>query len=225
MNADGAPVVPEPCRVLAYQNQLDRAQPHGATRDDIYVAGSKVHLPNASGKGSGGEWSFDSVFGPDTLPISVARAAVPAAVDAVLSGLNYLLLVIGASGSGKAELLEGISPASGGGGDEARWEGLAENLIKALYAGVRDSLDRGPVGASCRLQLQFLHIVEERVQDLLEPDCHSHDLVIIEDEEAGTVVRGSDPEELKGEAHAVGAPSGWGTRGWRHVWDPGWGWG
>jgi hypothetical protein len=206
MSADGAPVVPEPCRVLAYQNQLDRAQAQGANRDDILIVGSKVFLPNASTKGAGGEWSFDRVFGKDTLPITVARAAVPAAVDAVLTGLNYLLLVLGASSSGKAELLEGTSPS--GGGDESRWEGLAENLIKALYAGVRDTLDRGASGTFCRLQLQFLHIAEERVQDLLEPDCHSHDLELVEDEEAGTRVRDAEPEELKGEAHAVGAPRG-----------------
>ena len=196
--------MPERCRVVAYQNQLDRtALARGVKKDDLYLSGSKVTIPNRAGvKGtSGNEFVFDSAFGPDTLPKSVARTAVPAAVDSVLGGLNHVLLVLGASGSGKAEMLEGTSAA---GSEDGRWEGLVEHLIKALYVGVREVLERSPTGSVFRLQLQFLHIVEERVQDLLEPDCHTHDLELMDDEETGTLVRDAEPEELKGEAHAIG---------------------
>eukprot|EP00967_Tisochrysis_lutea_P132405 scaffold231077_cov30-Tisochrysis_lutea.AAC.6 len=202
MSGEVVPALPERCHVIAYQNQLDRMPlPPGASRNDLFIVGAKVSLPGKEGRASADDYVFDSAFGPDTPPSSIGSFAVSAAVDSVLSGLNHILLVLGSSNSGKTELLEGTG---GAGGEASRWEGLVEQLIKSLYVGVRDTVQHGPAGTRCRLQFQFLHIAEERVQDLLEPDCHTHDLELMDDEESGILIRDAVPEELKGEAHAIG---------------------
>lgn len=192
---------PERVRVVAYQNHLDRTPlPHGANRNDLFISGCKVSQPTGSGSGSEDrDFTFDAAFGPETVPVSVVRSEVPLAVDAFLDGINAVLLVLGASGSGKDELLAG-TPATGG---AERWEGLVEHLIRSVYAALRESGEGGVASGAARLQLQFLHIDSERVQDLLEPDCHSHNLQLADDDEAGTLVREARPEVLKGEAHAI----------------------
>ena len=83
---------------------------------------------------------------------------------AVMASRRVLLLV-GQSDSGKAELMHGV-PA---GPKNAAFNGIAERVITTVYGHLGDDID------NVRLNLQHLNLTQERIQDLMQPDCHSHD--------------------------------------------------
>ena len=110
-------------------------------------------------------------------------------------------LCSGRSGWGSRELVHGLGPA------EAERKGLLvarprQELLEATYNQLpSDSLSSAEDRFSVRMQ--FLSIVEERVQDLLQPNCHAHDLQIVDRAGGGAEVVGADEVELKSASQGI----------------------
>ena len=172
----------EPCRVAAYQNPLG-PQARGQVLEDLLVSDRKVVVLDRSrggglgGRSGGNEFQFDAVHPASTPTADVAADALGPLVDALCAGVNGILFVLGSSASGHQELIEGSAaqPDDVMGAGAARWSGLAEAMVEAVYAQLSAA---GATGFSLRLQL--LNLNEDRLQNLLQPDCHAHDLPLHE---------------------------------------------
>ena len=182
---------PRPCDVRVYQNPLSQAAP---TRDksDFYINQNKITVVDADNKQTSNAFEFETVYEKDVPPATVADDALAQLVPAFCKGVNGVLLLVGQSDSGKAELMHGV-PA---GPKNAAFNGIAERVITTVYGHLGDDIDH------VRLNLQHLNLTQERIQDLMQPDCHSHDLPL-RDEADGVFVDGAVPGVLKGQPMAV----------------------
>ena len=181
---------PRPCDVRVYQNPLSQAAP---TRDksDFYINQNKITVVDADNKQTSNAFEFETVYEKDVPPATVDDALAQL-VPAFCKGVNGVLLLVGQSDSGKAELMHGV-PA---GPKHAAFNGIAERVITTVYGHLGDDDD------NVRLNLQHLNLTQERIQDLMQPDCHSHDLPL-RDEADGVFVDGAVHGVLKGQPMAV----------------------
>ena len=203
--AENIGVEPQPCTVSVYHAQPLVGVARGE-KDDLFFAPKKVTIVGLEGKQagraskSGTDFDVDLAHGPSTAPATVAQGVVPHLVSAAVGGVNGLLLVLGQSGSGKTELVHGV--AADAAGPAGPWEGLAERCIEQLFDSLpSDSLSMAEARHTVRMQ--FLNVAEERVQDLMQPNCHAHDLAIAERPENGCEVPGADEVELGSKAQGV----------------------
>ncbi|KAL1520150.1 hypothetical protein AB1Y20_023621 [Prymnesium parvum] len=188
--------LPEPCAVTVYHRRapLDPSQP-----DDVFVSGGKVTLirsPNDKHAPSA-EFEFARVLRPDAPPEAATAEALRSAVSSAKSGVNALLLALGHSHSGKAELVHGMDV--GAGGLASAGSSLAEGSIKALFDEIAPHVDGRPTKVSMR----FVNVSEERVQDLLRPDSHAHNLQLDIIPSSGVEVVGAPFRPVGSEAIAM----------------------
>ena len=212
-------VEPQLASVAVYQagKLIAPATRAGAEANDIYIQDKKVVVLGLDADGgeqqraTGGaasdpssqtEFVFDNTYNGDVLPSAIAQESLMPLVQAAVRGVHGLLLVLGQSGSGKSELVHGLEPAEAERKGLPSWHGLANELLEATYNQLpSDSLSSAEDRFSVRMQ--FLSIVEERVQDLLQPNCHAHDLQIVDRAGGGTEVVGADEVELKSAAQGI----------------------
>ena len=208
--------LPERAEVTVYQSNLAPAA-RGGEKNDIYIAGNKVVLlgldgspnggaPGAEPTGGGGnEFEFSATYGPDVRPNVVAQNVLAPLAQSLVRGINGLVVVIGQTGSGKTELTRG------GGQPNFTFDGLTERALEEVYALLPEEAEAAPnamggvgaLGPRHVLNMRYLNIFEERVQDVLQSDCHAHDLELL-DEPHGVVAVGVVPGELKNKSHALG---------------------
>tara|TARA_B110001452_G_C15209963_1_gene419692 strand:+ start:489 stop:1490 length:1002 start_codon:yes stop_codon:yes gene_type:complete len=206
----------ERAEVTVYQSSLAPAAQR-AEKNDIYIAGNKVVLlglegspgggaPGAEPTGGGGnEFEFSATYGPDVRPNVVAQNVLAPLAQALVRGINGLVVVIGQTASGKTELMRG------GGPPNFTFDGLTERALEEVYALLPEEAEAAPnaaggagaMGPRHVLNMRYLNIFEERVQDVLQSDCHAHDLKLL-DEPHGVVAEGVVPGELKSKPHALG---------------------
>jgi hypothetical protein len=168
-------------------------------KDDLYLKDGKVVVlgvealegetkEEAEAKA---EFMMDETYASGTTPNVVAQSALQPMAAAAVHGVNGLLLVLGATSSGKAQMVHGLDAAEAERVGASAWSGLIEELIDAIYVAMpSDSLSVAEERFS--LRMQFVSIVQERVQDLLQPNCHAHDLKIIERAGHGCEILGAD---------------------------------
>ena len=217
--------LPERAEVTVYQSNLASAA-RGGEKNDIYIAGSKVVLlgldgspgagaPGAEPTGGGGnEFTFSAAYGPDVRPNVVAQNVLAPLAQALVRGINGLVVVIGQTGSGKTELMRGGGPAN------FTFDGLTERALEEVYALLPEEAEAAPNSTAAAgrggggggggaggprhvLNMRYLNIFEERVQDVLQSDCHAHDLELLDDPH-GVVAVGVVAGELKSKPHALG---------------------
>ena len=136
------------------------------------------------------EFDFDATHGSDATPSEVTQAAVQPLTQATVAGINSLLLVLGAGTSGKSELVHGQDESKG------EWNGLMEAAIESLFNALpSDALSEAE--NLYRVRMQFLSVYHERVIDLLQPNCHAHDLPLKARAGAGIEVIGADEVEVE----------------------------
>lgn len=154
-----------------------RAPPDGVT-DDLLVSGSKVTVLSKI-EPSSETFEFPEVLGPDASAEAVCTEALDRLVPAMWQGMNCLLIVLGHGRSGKTELVHG-----GGADGSVPTVGLAEACIRELFSQVA-------LSPGVQIGMRFLNITDEKVQDLLQPDCHHHNLRLEEVASSGVEVVGA----------------------------------
>ena len=175
-------------------------------QDDLYIKDQKVVILGVDSEGNeaekeakGAEFSFSETHPADSPPSGLVQSSILPLAQAAVRGVNGLLLVLGQSGSGKSELMHGVEA---GGEGQQNWNGLVQECLASLYTALpSDNLSAAESMFSVRVQ--FLSIVEERVQDLLQPNCHAHDLQLVERAGTGIEVVGADEVEIKGASQGV----------------------
>lgn len=181
--------------------------PLGQRTDDLYIKDRKVvvlgidedgneeELPPGpiSGSQKGTEFLFSEAYDNEAQPSALTQTVLQPLGQAAVRGINGLLLLLGQTGSGKTEMMHGTETNQG----ERGWGGVVEKVLEALYASMpSDSISAAEDMYSVRMQ--FLSIVHERVQDLLQPNCHAHDLELVERTGTGIEVVGADTVEISG---------------------------
>ena len=118
----------EKAEVTVYQNTLAPAG-RGGEKNDIYLSGPKVVLlgldgnPSTSAEG-GNEFTFTATYGPDARASTVAQSVLAPLAQALVRGVNGVVLLLGHTGSGKQELMRGGGVTSGA------WDGLVERAVQ-----------------------------------------------------------------------------------------------
>ena len=141
----------------------------------------------------GTEFLFSEAYDNEAQPSALIQTVLQPLGQAAVRGINGLLLLLGQTGSGKTEMMHGTETNQG----ERGWGGVVEKVLEALYASMpSDSISAAEDMYSVRMQ--FLSIVHERVQDLLQPNCHAHDLELVERTGTGIEVVGADTVEISG---------------------------
>ena len=184
--------VSEKASVTVYQNTLAPAG-RGGEKNDIYLSGAKVVLlgldgnPSTAAEGGSNEFTVTATYGPDARPSTVATSVLAPLAQALVRGINGVVLLLGHTGSGKLEIMRG------GGQNSGTWDGLVERAVEEVYALLPEDgvvAQQGEGAARHVLSMRFLNLTEERVQDLLQSDCHAHDLELL-DEPHGVVANGT----------------------------------
>ena len=191
--------VSEKASVTVYQNTLAPAG-RGGEKNDIYLSGTKVVLlgldgnPSTAAEGGSNEFTVTATYGPDARPSTVATSVLAPLAQALVRGINGVVLMLGHTGSGKLEMMRGGGLTSG------TWDGLVERAVEEVYALLPEDgvvAQQGGEGAARHVvNMRFLNLTEERVQDLLQSDCHAHDLELL-DEPHGVVANGTVAGELE----------------------------
>ena len=193
---------PQPTVVSVYHAvKVAPPLPRGENTDDLYIKDGKVIVLGVDSEGNetatsgsgakGTEFSFVETHDSTTPPSVLAQTTLQPLAQAAVRGVNGLLLVLGQTGSGKTQLMHGTETSEG----ERTWRGIVEQLLESLYAALpSDSLTAAEDIFSVRVQ--FLSIVNERVQDLLQPNCHAHDLQLVERVGSDVEVVGADEMEI-----------------------------
>ena len=209
---------PQRCRVVAYQ-AVSLVGTAKGEKDDLYITPQKVVVLGlgaeagavggvATADGKDSEFLVDETYGPNVQPLDVAQSVVPQLTRSAARGANGLLFVLGESGSGKTELMHGtgtapdFASASAAGQPSVKWEGLVERAINEIFEEIT-TYEAANQQAAHVVRMQFLNIVEERVQDLLQPNCHAHDLSLVERADVGTEVPGAYQVELSSKAQGL----------------------
>jgi len=209
---------PQRCRVVAYQ-AVPLVGTAKGEKDDLYITPQKVVVLGlgaeagavggvATADGKNSEFLVDETYGPNVQPLDVAQSVVPQLTRSAARGANGLLFVLGESGSGKTELMHGtgtapdFASASAAGPSSVKWEGLVERAIDEIFEEIT-TYEAANQQAAHVVRMQFLNIVEERVQDLLQPNCHAHDLSLVERADVGTEVPGAYQVELSSKAQGL----------------------
>ena len=136
------------------------------------------------------EFDFDATHGSDALPSEVTQAAVQPLTQATVAGINSLLLATGAGTSASRSSWHGQDESKG------EWNGLMEAAIESLFNALpSDALSEAE--NLYRVRMQFLSVYHERVIDLLQPNCHAHDLPLKARAGAGIEVIGADEVEVE----------------------------
>ena len=202
LTVDAIGFEPQPSHVVAYHAQQLVGTARGE-RDDLYITPKKVVVLGEDKSHGDTEFVFDETFGSNISPLVVTQSVLPTLVHSLLQGVNGLLLVLGQSNSGKSELAHGAGPStSSAAGGAAAWDGLAEHAISDIFDALpSDTLSQAEDRYSVRMQ--FINIVEERVQDLTQPNPHAQDLELHERPDFGTEVVGADEFQLKSKAQGL----------------------
>ena len=135
--------ISERAEVTVYQNTLTPSG-RGIEKNDIYLNGPKVVLLGLDGDpstaaSSGNEFTVTTTYGPSERPSTVAQSVLAPLAQALVRGVNGLVLCLGSSGSGKTELLRGGGTTSGG------WDGMCERAVEELYQLLPEEMPtRGP---------------------------------------------------------------------------------
>ena len=188
----------EKASVTVYQNTLAPAG-RGGEKNDIYLNEAKVVLlgldgnPSTAAEGGSNEYTVTATYGPDARPSTVATSVLAPLAQALVRGINGVVLLLGHTGSGKLEMMRG------GGQNSGTWDGLVERAVEEVYALLPEDgvvAQQGEGAARHVLSMRFLNLTEERVQDLLQSDCHAHDLELL-DEPHGVVANGTVSGKLE----------------------------
>lgn len=123
-------------------------------------------------------YTFDRVFGPESITQHVYEEGAKDVALSALTGLNATIFAYGQTSSGKTFTMRGIT----------------ENAIRDIYAFIEQHRDRNFV-----LKLSALEIYNEVVRDLLNTD--SGPLRLMDDPEKGTVVERLVEDVVKDSNH------------------------
>ena len=164
--------VSEKASVTVYQNTLAPAG-RGGEKNDIYLHDAKVVLlgldgnPSTGAEGGSNEYTVTASYGPDARPSTVAHDVLAPLAQALVRGINGVVLLLGHTGSGKPEMMRGGGQSSG------TWDGLVERAVEEVYALLPEDgvlAQQGEGAARHVLSMRFLNLTDERVQELPQPD-------------------------------------------------------
>jgi len=146
----------------------------------IAVEGSQVVLNDPRRVEEEQRFDFDRCFEETVSQDAVFDSEAQPLVEGVFSGLNTTLFCYGVTGSGKTFTMSGIVPRT----------------IKAIF-GLAKEAEAAHPGGRCIVQMSFLQILNEKVQDLLQPA--NDDLPLRENKEKKILIPGLSEEVLTDE--------------------------
>jgi len=123
------------------------------------------------GGSSGPKFTFDQVFGAQTLQSQVYQDRVAPLVANCLEGYNATVLAYGQTASGKTHTIMGGGMASAMMQEEEAHQGVLPRAIRNIFQQLNKQQESSNVGSSYEyeVRVQFLEIYGEEIRDLLNP--------------------------------------------------------
>lgn len=127
-------------------------------------------------------FSFDGIFPSTATQAEVYQSAVHSVVESVLHGFNGTVFAYGQTGAGKTHTLSSLNPES---------IGVIPRALGEIFSTVSSDTEH-----QYTIQLSFLQIYKERIQDLLVKDPSQTNLALRETAEGEILVSGAQRIEV-----------------------------
>ena len=120
--------------------------------------GTIALTPPASARGDPPKtFTFDAVYGPDTVQANLYQATVNPVVESVLEGYNGTIFAYGQTGTGKTFTMEGVN-------EPAELRGVIPRAFNQIFDAIGT---RGGESTEFLVRASYLEIYNEDIRDLL----------------------------------------------------------
>ncbi|XP_035682525.1 kinesin-like protein KIF3A isoform X4 [Branchiostoma floridae] len=119
------------------------------------VTVTKPNSPNEPPK----QFTFDTVFGPDSKQVDVYNLVARPIVESVLEGYNGTIFAYGQTGTGKTFTMQGVR-------DKPELRGIIPNSFAHIFGHIARAADK----SNFLVHVSYLEIYNEEIKDLLHKD-------------------------------------------------------
>jgi len=111
-----------------------------------------------NGKSGKNSFSFDRIFGPNSLQIDVFNFAAKPVIQGVLNGFNGTIFAYGQTGSGKSWTMEGPSI------EDDKNKGIIPRMMDTVFEGMMNASEN----IEFQIKVSYVEIYMEKIRDLID---------------------------------------------------------
>ena len=149
------------------------------TDKEIWVDWQADKTSNFAGRH---DFTFDRVYGPDSLQKDVFEEVGAPIIEGILKGFNGTIFAYGQTGSGKTHTMEGPDH------NDPVMKGMIPRMFERLF----QLIDSADESVEFMVKVSFLEIYMEKIMDLLDPS--KTNLTVRKDPHQGIIIK--DASEL-----------------------------